>query len=73
MYLDSEKPTYYTGFGLSLAFGATGFIISFLIELAFKWSNTRKARMSEDEVRAKYTDEQLLDMGDKSPLFKYVL
>lgn len=73
MYLDSEKPKYYTGFGLSLAFGATGFIISFLLELSYKWGNARKARLSEDEVRAKYTDQQLMDMGDKSPLFKYTL
>jgi MFS family permease len=73
MYLDSEKPKYYTGFGLSLAFGASGFIISFLLELSYKWGNARKARLSEDEVRAKYTDDQLMDMGDKSPLFKYTL
>jgi MFS family permease len=73
MYLESEKPKYYTGFGLSLAFGATGFIVSFLLELSYKWGNTKKARMSEDEVRAKYTDEDLLNMGDKSPLFRYTL
>jgi MFS family permease len=73
MYLESEKPKYYTGFGLSLAFGATGFIVSFLLEASYKWGNKRKARMSEEEIRNKYTDEQLRDMGDKSPLFKYVL
>lgn len=73
MYLDSEKPKYYTGFGLSLAFGASGFIVAFLLELSYKWGNKKKARMSEDEIRAKYTDQQLMGMGDKSPLFKYVL
>ncbi|KAF1961134.1 MFS general substrate transporter [Byssothecium circinans] len=73
MYLESEKPKYYTGFGLSCAFGASGFLIAFLLEASYKWGNARKARMSEDEVRATYTDEQLMDMGDKSPLFKYTL
>ncbi|KAL1612012.1 hypothetical protein SLS60_000235 [Paraconiothyrium brasiliense] len=73
MYLDSEKPTYYTGFGLSLAFGASMFIVAFLLELSYKWGNHRKERIGEDEIRAKYTDQQLMDMGDKSPLFKYVL
>jgi len=73
MYLDSEKPKYYTGFGLSLAFGATGFIVSFLLEASYKWGNNKKARMSEEEIREKYTDEDLRAMGDKSPLFKYVL
>ncbi|KAH3918697.1 hypothetical protein HBH56_023080 [Parastagonospora nodorum] len=50
-----------------------GFIIAFVLELSYKWGNTRKARRSEEEVRATCTDEELLDMGDKSPLFKYTL
>ncbi|KAH7353168.1 major facilitator superfamily domain-containing protein [Pyrenochaeta sp. MPI-SDFR-AT-0127] len=73
MYLESEKPKYFTGFGLSLAFGATGIINAVILELSYKWGNSKKARLSEEEVRAKYTDEQLLDKGDKSPLFKYTL
>ena len=73
MYLESEKPKYYTGFGLSLAFGATGFIVAFLLELSYKWGNAKKAKLSEDEIRAKYTDQELLNMGDKSPLFRYTL
>lgn len=73
MYLESEKPKYFTGFGLSLALGATGIINALLLELSYKWGNSKKTRLSEEEVRAKYTDEQLLDKGDKSPLFKYTL
>ena len=73
MYLESEKPKYYTGVGLSLAFGVTGFIAAFILELSYKWGNKKKARLSEDEIRAKYTDEELLAMGDRSPLFRYTL
>jgi len=36
-------------------------------------SNKKNAELSEDEVREKYTDEELDQMGDKSPLFKYTL
>ncbi|KAF2106529.1 hypothetical protein BDV96DRAFT_654536 [Lophiotrema nucula] len=42
MYLDNEKPKYYTGFGLSLAFGATGFLISFL--LSYRTSGAMRVR-----------------------------
>lgn len=73
MFIDKESPQYYTGFGLGLSFGATGLLVSFLLEMIYKWTNARKARISEAEVRAKYTEEELLDMGDKSPLFKHVL
>jgi hypothetical protein len=35
--------------------------------------NKKKAEMSEIEVRARYTEEELESMGEKSPLFKYAL
>lgn len=73
MFIDKESPQYYTGFGLGLSFGATGLLVSLLLEMIYKWTNARKARMSEAEVRARYTEDELLDMGDKSPLFKHVL
>lgn len=72
MYLESEKPKYYTGFGLSLAFGATGVIVALLLEWSYKYANAQKAKIA-DEARAKYTEDELFDMGDKSPLFKHVL
>ena len=72
MYLDSEKPKYPTGFGLSLAFGASGFIVALFLEWSYKVENARKAKIV-DEAKAKYTEEELFDMGDKSPLFKHVL
>ncbi|KAK7418582.1 hypothetical protein QQZ08_011166 [Neonectria magnoliae] len=72
MYLEREKPKYYTGFGLSLAFGSTGLIVALLLELSYKMENTRKAKIA-DEAKEKYTEEQLFEMGDRSPLFKHVL
>lgn len=29
--------------------------------------------MDLDEIRARYTEQELLEMGDKSPLYRYVL
>lgn len=72
MYLESEKPKYPTGFGLSLAFGASGAIVAVLLEVSYKHANARKAKIAE-EAKTKYTEEELFDMGDKSPLFKHVL
>lgn len=73
MYFEEESPQYYTGFGLSLALGGSACMLALLLELSFWWGNKRKGKYSEQEVREKYTDQQLLDMGDKSPLFKYTL
>ena len=72
MYLESEKPKYYTGFGLSLAFGGTGILVAFFLEWSYKMANNKKAKIA-DEARVKYTEEELFDMGDRSPLFKHTL
>ncbi|KAL4790762.1 major facilitator superfamily domain-containing protein [Aspergillus venezuelensis] len=72
MYLESEKPKYYTGFGISLALGGTGIIMAVLLEWSYKVANRRKEAIA-DEARVRYTEEELFDMGDRSPLFKHVL
>ncbi|ETN45996.1 uncharacterized protein HMPREF1541_00179 [Cyphellophora europaea CBS 101466] len=72
MFLESENPKYPTGFGLSLAFGGSGLIVALLLEWSYRVANARKAKLV-DEYKAKYTEEELFDMGDKSPLFKHVL
>lgn len=73
MYLDSEAPSYPTGFGLSLALGGAGLLLALLLEWGYERANGRKAGVTEDEVRARHTEAELLDMGDESPLFRYVL
>lgn len=72
MYLEREKPKYHTGFGLSLAFGASGLVVALLLEWSYKIANAKKAKIA-DEAKEKYSDEELFEMGDRSPLFKHVL
>ncbi|EEP81497.1 conserved hypothetical protein [Uncinocarpus reesii 1704] len=73
IYIESEKPKYPTGFGSSFAFAGSGIIASIILELGYIRINKRKAQMTREEVHEKYTDEQLQKMGDRSPLFKYML
>lgn len=73
IYLEREAPKYPTGFGSSFAFAAAGVVASIILELRFWYSNKRNARMSREEIHQKYTAEELQLMGDRSPLFKYIL
>ena len=43
------------------------------MEFLLKRESARKAEMTEEDVRTRYTDEGLERMGEKSPLFKYAL
>lgn len=73
MYLETEAPRYPTGFGLSLALGAAGLVLPLVLEWSYMRANARKASMTESEVKARYSEEELFDLGDESPLFRHVL
>ncbi|KIV79946.1 hypothetical protein PV11_07485 [Exophiala sideris] len=72
IYISTESPYYPVGFGLSLAMLlAFGVVWPPIYMLILKRINARRATMSAEEIRTKYTDEDLADMGDESPLFRY--
>lgn len=73
IYIADEAPMYPTGFGTSLAIAGVGCLAALTLELLLWRINQRDAQFTEEEIREKYTDEQLAELGDKSPLFKYTL
>lgn len=73
IYLEKEAPKYPTGFGNSLAFAAAGMVAALSLAFFLHRINVRNEKVSEDEVREKYTAEELERLGDKSPLFRYSL
>ncbi|UKZ96441.1 uncharacterized protein TrAFT101_011232 [Trichoderma asperellum] len=73
MYLDKEAPFYHTGFGLSLAFGGSGVLVALFLELSYMWANQQKSKIPEEQIRAQFSEDELLRLGDKSLLFKHTL
>lgn len=73
IFLDSEEPGYPTGFTIGLVFAATAMASAAILELSYSRENKKRAAMDEADIRAKYSDEQLALLGDKSPLFTYKL
>ncbi|KAK4500266.1 hypothetical protein PRZ48_008455 [Zasmidium cellare] len=71
IFLDSEDPGYPTGFGIGLGFAAATLACTVLLEFSYWRINKSRDKLTEEEVRAQYNDEQLARMGDKSPLFRY--
>ncbi|GLA53356.1 hypothetical protein AnigIFM63604_010447 [Aspergillus niger] len=71
--LDDQAPHYVVGYGVSLGIIAMGIIAACSLEYTLWRLNQRKAGISESEVRATYTPEQLTAMGESSPIFKYTL
>lgn len=73
IYRAEEKPKYPTGYGTSFAFAAAGVVACLTLEYLLWRGNLKKGRVTEDEAWETYTQEELREMGDKSPLFKYTL
>ncbi|KAJ5680144.1 hypothetical protein N7536_011283 [Penicillium majusculum] len=73
IYIEREAPMYPTGFGSSFAFAAAGVAASIILEVKLWYTNKRNAEMSREEIYTKYTDHELQLMGDRSPMFKYIL
>lgn len=73
IYIKDEAPRYPTGFGTSLAVAGAGAVAALTMDMILWRVNQKNAKWTVEEVYEKYTEEELADMGDKSPLFKYTL
>lgn len=77
VFLAREAPHYTTGYGACLGFSLAAILMTVIIRIAIQRENVRRERRIDDEgedsIRAQYTEQQLMDMGDKSPFFRYTL
>ncbi|KAK3715903.1 hypothetical protein LTR37_006886 [Vermiconidia calcicola] len=73
MFLDSEAPKYPTGWGLSLGLAVLAIVSALSMEFTFKRINANRNKISVDEVHARYSEDDLQEFGDRSPLFRYTL
>lgn len=77
IFIAAQAPRYPLGFSVGLAICCCAIVMAYILRVAFRKENERKDRLmankSDAEIRAMYTDQELLDMGDKSPFFRYTL
>ncbi|KAK0303398.1 hypothetical protein LTR01_008126 [Friedmanniomyces endolithicus] len=77
IFLASEKPKYPAGFGTGLGISIAAILMAIVLRISCQRENERRRVMieqeGEDAIRARYGEQQLLEMGDKSPFFIYTL
>lgn len=73
IYLTKESPHYWTGYGVSLGV----IVLALLAAIFLRWKlnkiNNERDAMSLEEIHSKYSEDELREMGDLSPLFRYIL
>ncbi|KAF2201399.1 hypothetical protein GQ43DRAFT_371527, partial [Delitschia confertaspora ATCC 74209] len=77
IYLSREAPVYRTGFACSFAMCVLAVLMAFALRKGYERENKRREALlrekTEEEIRAGYGEQELLDIGDRSPFFKYTL
>jgi hypothetical protein len=77
IYLASQAPKYPVGFGISLATSLAAIVMAIVLRFAYAAENARREKRLAEEgaevIRSRYTDQELLDLGDLSPFFRYTL
>lgn len=77
IYLEREIPKYTTGFAVSLTMCLAAIGMTVVLRFAYQRENTKRTQLlqehGEDAIRARYSDQEMLELGDKSPFFKYTL
>lgn len=70
IFMENPKPHYYLGYGISLGIVVLSIMSALFLKIAWSRLNRKRDRTPEDVVRQRYTQDQLLDLGDKSPLYR---
>ncbi|EXJ83950.1 hypothetical protein A1O3_04617 [Capronia epimyces CBS 606.96] len=77
VYLARQAPRYFTGFGVGLGACLAGILAAYILRVGYSRENRRRdellAREGEDVIRARYTEQELLDLGHRSPFYRYTL
>ncbi len=60
IFLVAEKPRYWLGYGMGLSLTFAAVVSTFILRFAYGHANKKRDQMSEEEIRAKYTEEEML-------------
>jgi MFS family permease len=73
IFLAKQAPHYWLGYGFATGIVSAAIGATFVLKFAYERINKKRDLLSVEEIRAQYSEEELLDLGDKSPLYRYVI
>ncbi|KAL7917199.1 major facilitator superfamily domain-containing protein [Trichoderma austrokoningii] len=73
IFLSKEAPHYWTGYGFILGIDCLAFITCLAMRCALMQSNAKRDQMTENDIREQCGSTDLLELGDRSPYFRYTL
>jgi hypothetical protein len=66
IFLQSQKPHYWLGYGIGLGMTFAAVVCTLILRNTYRRSNRKRDEMSEEEIRAKYSEEEMLGKSSHS-------
>ena len=60
IFLEAQKPRYWLGYRMGMGLTFAAIVSTFILRFAYSQTNKKRDRMSEEEIRAKYTEDEML-------------
>lgn len=73
IFQEQQAPNYWLGYGYCLASLVAANIAAMILRFAYLRENKKRDGLTEQDIKEKYTEDDLLNLGDKSPLYRYVV
>ncbi|KAF9878378.1 Major facilitator superfamily [Colletotrichum karsti] len=74
IYLEQQRPHFWLGFGFGLGISVAAVVFTIVLKFEYERLNrVKEALGTEEEILTRYSEDELLQMGDKSPLFRYIV
>lgn len=70
-YRDEDAPQYFLGHGLELMMVTLGLITTTALVVCYKRINRKRDKLLAEGIN--FSEEELSDMGDRAPTFRYYL
>lgn len=73
IFVTNEAPQYRLGYSVCLGHTVGLLICGTILRIAYGRANKQRDAMTEEEIHSKYTDQELTELGDHSPYFRYTM
>lgn len=73
IFLQKQAPHYWLGYGMGLGMVTSAIVSTFVLKTVYVRINKKRDVVAEEEVRSRYGEDELLMLGDRSPLYRYVV
>ncbi|KAF2167190.1 hypothetical protein M409DRAFT_66224 [Zasmidium cellare ATCC 36951] len=73
IFQEHQAPNYWLGYGFCSGILLAAIASTIVLKWAYERENRKREGWTEEDVRGKFTDGESADMGNKSPLYRYVV